>query len=231
MSLAPFLITTFKFTKSRVMKRLVASLIMLFTLGLGSAFGQANPKGSFVIDPYYGFPNWSRSIATTFIDDNGIDKSQFKAFGPTGLRAEYLLDDKFGIGFDVIVNGYSLSGTIQDTTYNAELDTTVIVERDAKYSMRRLRVQARFNYHFEVTNPNLDVYMGLGVGTNNRFRSYKVDGGDSEFNESGLKNFTLIPVSMRLAAGMRYYFNQNIGINTELGIGGPLVSAGLSVRF
>ena len=41
----------------------------------------------------------------------------------------------------------------------------------------------------------------------------------------------LIPVSARIALGMRYYFNNNIGINSELGIGGPMLSVGVSVRL
>jgi hypothetical protein len=36
---------------------------------------------------------------------------------------------------------------------------------------------------------------------------------------------------MKLAIGVHYYFNETIGINTEVGLGGPLISAGLSVKL
>jgi hypothetical protein len=41
----------------------------------------------------------------------------------------------------------------------------------------------------------------------------------------------LLPFSMRLCTGIRYYFSDNIGANMELGLGGPLVSLGLSLKF
>ena len=96
--------------------------------------------------------------------------------------------------------------------------------------MQRVRAQLRFNYHFNITNPALDSYIGVGAGTNNRFRATLENGVDITDND-GLSNFTLLPFSLRIAAGLRYYFTDNIGLNTEIGLGGPIVSAGLSIKF
>jgi hypothetical protein len=96
--------------------------------------------------------------------------------------------------------------------------------------MQRVRAQLRFNYHFNITNPNVDSYIGVGAGTNNRFRSTLENGVDITEND-GISNFTLVPFSIRVAAGLRYYFTANIGINAEIGIGGPVISGGLSIRL
>jgi len=95
--------------------------------------------------------------------------------------------------------------------------------------MKRLRIHVRFNYHFDISNPNLDGYAGIGAGTNNRFRSAYENG--VELDDTGIGNQTLIPVSARICAGLRYYFTENLGLKLELGLGGPVISGGLSIRL
>ncbi len=87
----------------------------------------------------------------------------------------------------------------------------------------------RINYHFNITSPAFDSYIGVGAGTNNRFRTTTENGVEIEGN--GLEDFTLLPFSIRLCAGARYYFSDNFGVNTEIGIGGPLISLGLSIKI
>ena len=98
--------------------------------------------------------------------------------------------------------------------------------------MQRVRFQARLNFHFDISNPALDAYFGVGVGTNNRYRKYYVnDVIQTDLLTSDVSNLTLIPVSMRLCTGLRYYFTPNIGLNMELGLGGPMISAGISFKI
>lgn len=212
------------------MKQIILTLVIVATSLINTAFSQANYAGSIVIDPYYGAPNFGKSFASNF---ESTSNSNFKAkgLGPMGLRAEYMLADRFGIGFDFIYNNYDLTYDQIDSTYNGTTDTWTAVKTQNEYKMQRIRAHLRFNYHFEVSNPMLDSYFGIGAGTNNRFRkSYEngilVDNSDGDFD-----GFTLLPFSLRVCAGIRYYFAQNIGMNAEIGLGGPLVSAGLSLRF
>ena len=190
----------------------------------GIANAQANQQGNVVIDPYYGFPNFGKSLAESFT----IDDAQVKGIGPAGIRIEYLLGDRFGIGVDAIYNNVSVTGTATDTTGFDGMGQPITSTVEGRGVASRLRIHARFNYHFAVNSENLDVYLGLGAGTNQRFYKYfENDVEQTDFTSSG----TLLPVSARFAAGMRYYFTENIGVNTELGIGGPIISAGLSLRF
>ena len=185
------------------------------------AQSQINAKGSVIVDAYYGFPNFGKAFLSS-IESNSAGVST-TAIGPCGARAEYMVADKFGIGADFIYN--SMSGTFQVDSLNT--DNTVYKSYDAKLAMQRYRVQLRMNYHF-VREEKMDAYFGFGAGTNIRKYVYKNDMPNADtFSESA----TLLPFSMRVALGMRYYFTNNIGLNTELGIGGQLVSAGLSVRF
>ena len=193
------------------------------------SLAQANTQGSVIIDPYYGFPNFGASFSKNF-ETAGNSDLKVKGLGPLGLRAEYMLADKIGVGVDVIFNNYDLTYRSTDSLYNGATDTWTTTVNENEYKMNRLRIQARFNYHFEVNNPNLDAYLGIGAGSNNRFRK-AYENGVEVTDDADLGNLTLLPVSFRFCTGLRYYFTENIGMNAEIGLGGPLISAGLSLRF
>ena len=195
--------------------------IALLVIAPMHAQSQINAKGSVIVDPYYGFPNFGKAFLKS-IESNSTGVST-AAIGPCGLRAEYMLADKFGMGVDFIYN--SMSSSYQIDSLNA--DQTVYKSYDSKLAMQRYRVQLRMNYHF-VNEEKLDAYVGFGAGTNIRRFVYNTDKPNAgEFSESG----SLLPFSLRLALGVRYYFTNNIGLNSEIGLGGPLVSLGVSFRF
>lgn len=210
--------------------KLFAAGALLF-MSTGSLFAQGVEQGNVIIDPYYGFPNFGKSFLQA-VEDANEGATNFKAggIGPAGLRVEYMLADRIGLGVDVIYNSNTSSFTSVDSVYNGSTDTWSTETNSLEYTMQRVRAQVRFNYHFDISTPNLDSYIGVGAGTNNRFRKTLENGVDITEND-GISNFTLLPFSMRFAAGMRYYFTDNIGLNMEIGIGGPVISGGLSVKF
>jgi hypothetical protein len=209
------------------MKKIITRGILLLALTL-SAFNsnsQTVLKGNFMIDLYYGAPNIGKNLAQNFVGPGMIyDANSVRGIGPAGARIEYMLSDNFGIGVDLIYNS-----TLFDILYDSlNQDNTVYTTYTGTVAMERLRVHLRFNYHFELTD-KLDVYTGLGAGTNTRMWSVKSDQPGFTFKRT--TPVTLLPVSMRAAFGMRYYFAPNIGVNAEIGLGGPFVSAGLSIKI
>lgn len=190
------------------------------------AYSQAVEQGNVIVDPYYGFPNFGKNLSDQAAE--GLSNVDVTGYGPTGLRVEYLLGDRFGLGVDAIFNGFGIVGTGTDTTGFDQNNQPITDSYEVKATMNRIRIQARFNYHFDISSPDLDVYMGVGAGTNNRTYKYFEDG--VEQTDQSISG-SLIPVSLRFAAGMRYYFTDNIGLNAEIGLGGPVVSAGLSFKF
>ena len=124
--------------------------ISLFVFsGIHNIKAQAVEKGTIIIDPYYGFPNLGKSFA------EGLSSSDVtvKGVGPAGMRVEYLLADRFGVGVDFIYN--SFTGTYTDTSNGTTYDY------EAK--MARTRVHVRFNYHLKASSENLDLYFGMGA--------------------------------------------------------------------
>jgi hypothetical protein len=212
--------------KKKVLFIMIGVATFLFTsVNLSAQVDQ----GSVIIDPYYGFPNFGKSFIQAVEDANpNASNTKIGGIGPAGLRAEYMVSDRIGLGFDVIYNSNSLSFTTLDTVGMDGSGNAVTETLEYDYKMQRVRAQVRINYHFDISNPNFDSYIGLGAGTNNRFRTTLENGKEVS---ADLADFTLLPFSMRLCVGARYYFTDNLGLNLEIGLGGPIISGGLSVRF
>ncbi len=204
------------------MKKKVTILLSVIAMGFGiNANAQAVSEGNIMIDAYYGYPNFGKTFTKSL---NGIDGIKTTGIGPMGARAEYMVADKFGIGVDFIYNSINATGTIDSLAADGQ---TVVETYKITTFMQRYRPQIRMNYHF-TANDQLDAYFGVGVGANVRRIGVRTDYPGYDIPKvSG----ALIPVSMRIALGMRYFFTDNIGANLELGLGGPFLSGGLSIKF
>ena len=206
----------------------VMSLMLIF-----NAAGQANSKWNLVNDPYYGFPNYTSlfpglksSMLGAVKDDDNISNIESRGSGPTGLRTVFFLNNWFGVGVDGLVSGSSVTFDRLDSVVDG-ISYTNSYER----KMSRVRIQARFNFHFPVKNKRLDMYGGIGIGSNAKYRKLFVNGVETEDRTGFWDGFPTMPISMRTCWGFRYYFSKFVGMNFEVGIGGPLISTGVSSRF
>jgi len=203
------------------MKKKITILLSAIALCIGNnVTAQAVSEGNIIIDPYYGYPNWGATLASSA---SNLDEINVTGIGPAGLRAEYMVADNFGIGIDFIYNSFNLKGTAD----SLNTDGSVYKSYDVKTFAQRYRLHLRMNYHF-VSTDAVDAYVGFGIGTNTRRFGVTTD--YPNYEDASVTG-AIIPVSARLALGMRYYFTDNIGLNVELGIGGPVISGGVSIKF
>lgn len=203
------------------MKKAVLTIMGIVLLTLHSPHNtsaQSVEQGTIIIDPYYGFPFAGKILIEELFSPMTMTVT---GVGPTGGRIEYLLTDRFGMGIDIIYKQIIGDFTAQDTASN-----NIYTYRG---TVTRTRIQVRFNYHLMASGENLDLYVGMATGTNNR--KVVLTSVDDPTQELTFNNFQFLPFSARIAFGMRYYFMKNIGLNTELGIGGPLITAGVSIKF
>ncbi len=195
-------------------------------------------KGHFVIEGYYGFPNFGlinaqliRLAVKPIIEENVPNLSEsvgvtLSGFGPAGGRMEYMVRNRIGLGVDFIYNSTSANFAID--SFN--IDSTYFGQVGVGYKMTRIRVHFRFNYHFCNTK-RWDIYCGAGVGYNTR--SHRFSASLSllqDWNFAKAFSFSY-PYSARTSIGFRFYPVRMIGIGMELGLGGPLVSGSISTRF
>lgn len=182
---------------------------------------QAVEQGNVIVDVYYGFPNLYTSVFKALYASADTD-SKVSGIGPLGLRGEYMVADKFGIGLDLgfnntkIVDPYTVTNGSTTTTY------------EATYATKKIGAIATFNYHF-LDNDKVDAYAVFGIGYGNRtFTDESTEPGYVPFVSVG----SFIPVASKIGVGMRYFFTDNIGANLALGFGqGGVINAGISAKF
>lgn len=150
---------------------------------------------------------------------------------PFLLKFDMDITPRKSIGLQFIYNGFTASGTRIDSVWVPASGTYNVEEKNTKYTMNRFRVQATFTWHFYHKNPLFESYFYTGLGWSSKYRKYRV--GNEERNPSEAPVFELInfPISMRLAYGFRFNFTERFGLQTEIGLGGPLLSIGLSAKF
>lgn len=221
------------------MKRLGRLKLMITAVLSVIAFGTSAQleQGTVVVDGYYGFPNfgktlslWSQNALKPILEreiPNITDEVEIgiKGWGPMGGRLEYMVRPRIGLGADFIINNTTANFAV-DSLYE---DGTLFDQFDVQYSMTRIRIHFRFNFHY-MNRKHIDMYSGVGVGYNNRLHRIRTD--VLNFRDLSSSFSFAYPYSARLTLwGMRVYPHPNVGINMEVGLGGPLVSAGVSARF
>ena len=151
---------------------------------------------------------------------------------PIFLRFDYKWDKKNSLGFMFTYNGYKASGTRIDSTWNGSSGYTVS-NSDLFYSMHRLRSQVVYTRHFFVDRPKVNTYFYTALGFNlkfNKFKEQNKEGGQIP-SSSGMDVSRGFPITGRLCYGLRYNFSESMSLLTEVGLGGPLLSIGLTAKF
>ncbi len=204
------------------------TIILLFITFIGSDLkAQCVAQGNSIFSLGYGFPNLGKSLYKAFNTNNDF---KVKGIGPIHFKYEYMLSDKIGIGASI--NFVKFGATYSDTNSGDSMDINenwVHWSKTTKYSLATKNYSAlvRFNYHF-YTEDNLDVYFGVGAGfrgTKSTFSSVPTDPNFS-FNSK-----IAIPVGMETTLGLRYFFTENIGAYTEIGLGKSLIQFGACFKL
>jgi hypothetical protein len=201
------------------MKKIFTILFGAALLATTNVKAQAVEQGSVIIDAYYGAFSISNS---TFKELSGNSAAKFTGIGPIGLRFEYMVSEKVGFGLDGNLLNQSLTWTGTDTTAGNKLNN------DYKIYRQVIRIMPRINIHFGGSD-DFDGYFGIAAGYRSVTRGYTSTDPDYQGDESSA---TLVPISLRLAVGGRYFFTPNIGLNGEIGIGGgTIIHAGLTFKI
>ncbi len=201
------------------MKGKIMLFILVFTLfGFQNVKSQIVEEGNVVVDVYYGWPNLYTTALKNLYADNALDNSiDLGSLGPLGLRFEYMLSDKVGIGLD--------AGYVNTWLEYNEKDVSTNTIYNYKISAPKVHALFKMNFHFSQSD-KLDAFAGFGVGYRNR--QFKLETNDPT---ESIDFDSFIPVGLRLNIGVRYFLTDNIGLGAEMGLGGPLLSFGVSARF
>ena len=177
----------------------------------GASSGNCVQQGSVIIDGFYGYPYLVGAVLKAAVNSTPQTSLTVHNFGTAGGKFEYMISDKVGLGVEFT---YSNANAKYQDSINAPIYTA---------GVKKIRVLGSFNFHFATTT-SIDPYFTIGMGYKNTSYYDNQPG-------YGYTWPTLIPVAFRLGVGLHYYFTDFLGINAELGIGGPLMRAGLSFKF
>ena len=207
------------------MKLKTIFFVALLTVGaMGSIRGQALTKGCFTIDGYYGFPNLTTTALKLVVKTvyNSPDlKTQ--GIGTFGMRGQYMVTDHIGIGIDAYYAKSSVSFTHTFTDSLLGQQSFAV-----QLSNPRPRVVARAEFHFG-NSEIADFYGVVGLGVN--AAHFKITTQDPIFDRNSLSLPGIVPIAYRLGFGSRIYPLPFLGFNAELGLGGPLVTVGITTKF
>ncbi len=194
-------------------------LTLLFFATIGLVHGQASFQGNHLFEVYGGGPNFMK-YNFFGLGPNSMSNSGSTSIPPSGIRYAYMISNDVSIGIDVMYNSYRENYLSTDTIF-VNNQWTYVSSKYVDYKSR-LRVQARFNFSLPNSSPNVDSYIGLAVGTNNRWEKQWVN--DSLSYSYTSTDLVSVPVSARLCYGFRYFFSYNSALGAEVGLGGPLFS-------
>jgi outer membrane protein W len=210
-------------------KILVALTGILFSFGINfNSSAQAVEQGNIIVDAYYGFPNLYTTVFKAAYANTGTELDlKVNGAGPLGLRGEYMVTEKIGLGLDLGFNNSKVSYNEVSQVYNSTTGNYDNVTYAYDFKTKKIGVLVCFNYHF-LDNDKFDLFSTVGVGYANR--SFSFTSTDPDYVSTDVKS--LIPVGSKIGLGMRYFFTQNIGANLQLGFGqGGILNAGISAKF
>lgn len=206
----------------KIFSKTIAIIILLTTFIGSDLKAQCVEQGNSIFSLGYGFPNLGKSIYKALNTNNDF---KVKGIGPLHLKYEYMLSDNIGIGASI--NFVNFGATYTETTSGDSMDINenwIHWTQTTKYTLATKNYSAlfRFNYHF-VSTDNLDVYFGIGAGLRGGKTTYTSVPKDPDFT---FDTKIAIPVGMETSLGMRYFFTENIGVYTEIGLGKSLIQFG-----
>lgn len=200
------------------------TFLSLFSFGVQA---QALFRGNFTATAYLGFPNIMRTGIEIYEEIPSGLNVDYSGIAPSGLRLMYMIGDDVSIGLDLIYTQASASYTKLDSSFfNSQWN---YISNSYLISKQRFRPQFRFDLHLGSLNTNFDQYIGMAIGGNLRWRQFYIN---NELINTQPNVFDIvIPVSLRICYGFQYLINYNLALSSEIGLGGPILQAGLTYRF
>jgi hypothetical protein len=185
-------------------------------------------------DVRVGYPNWGRYQSQVYFNQVKADDFNTGGVPPLTLRATKMLSNEFSFTINAIYNSWNGNFTVIPEIYDDQWNLIGTPER-TEFSVQRFRFQIGVNYHLdEITVENLDLFGSFLIGTNNIWSDYSTEKQSFSLVNlgylSGDRALVDFPVSFNLRIGMRYMLSENLGFISDIGIGGPTITGGLTYR-
>lgn len=178
-------------------------------------------KNNVVIDAYIGGPQLLSQLSSSSNTGAGFTQSiSSSGTGPFGGRIEYMFTPKSSIGLEINHATSKLTAT-----WNDNYDKLV-----QEITLNRTRVFPRYALHFGKNKLDAYWHIGLGIAIWS-VEAKTTDPSNSIFSTSPTSRGSGPVLAFRTGVGLRYFFTKNLGVNLDMGLGGALLTGGVSVKF
>jgi hypothetical protein len=179
--------------------------------------------GDFVVSLNVGYPNWGKYYVNNHVQSNSLSNVQTNGVAPIFASGTYFYNNRVSFTLTAMYNNWG--GSWRDNFVG-----------DYKFNIHRLRFLFGAEYHlFEFNINKVDWYIGGAIGGNTIMVDYSSDDPNWSPRQNGYftqNNDDLdFPLTARVYAGMRYFFNENWGANMELSYGAATLSWGINYKF
>lgn len=205
------------------------TIFSTFILLASYSFSQENldqlavKKGDIILEAYYGSPDYFDVYyyisSSSFRESrqNNNQNHSVKRIAPIGVRGEYLLTNRIGIGFNLGYQSISWTGLMYKSEYEVE-------SQDVE--QMQIGLIPTFNYHF-MKREKLDVYFNIGFGLEYTHLEVTSSSPTMYHGKRDFGSGTTV-----LGFGARYFFTNHFGVSSNLQLGqGGLISGGITYKF
>lgn len=187
-------------------------------------------EGDGVIEVGLGFPN----LMPTLIDQSGMwhsgldifSQDQSRSFGQFILKGEFMMSDKVGVVGAFNYGYFSMHNVEEWNQYDPLTQTYFTDSYYYNTKVHKVRLTAGLNIHV-VRTKRVDSYFGFLAGGKKAYLKYDTD---NPFITTTPAAFVL-PFALRAHYGFRFFFNEFLAGHMEIGLGGPIISAGVTYKF
>lgn len=186
-------------------------------------------EGNAVVELGMGFPN----LMPTVYDPAGFFHSGFdvfnnnrKSFGQVVLKAEYLMSDRIGIAGSFYYGYFQTHDFATTSQWNDNTQSWIENTYFYDSKIHKFRFTIGVNIHTLRTH-RVDSYFGFQAGGKDAAIKYRTN----DPNITGDPTVFVFPFALRVHYGFRVFFNEFLAANLELGLGGPIINAGLTYKF
>lgn len=154
---------------------------------------------------------------------------------PILAKFSFKINERSSLGIQCIYNGYIASGMTVDSIWVESTQSYTVNRFQTKYVMNRFRVQLVYIRNFTHKNPRFESSFYTALGWSNKFRKYYENDKKADYTNTpfagGFGAEVNNPISIRLAYSVCINLSDRLGLHTEFGLGGPLLTIGLTTKF
>lgn len=183
--------------------------------------------GDFIVSLGYGYPNWGAFNISDRVNLSLFSNVKTNGIAPIMLSGYYMYNNQ--LSFSLIGMFNTWGGSWEQNLFSGE-------NLNYDFNVQRIRLLFGLQYHFfDLDIKKVDIYGGAALGGNSIRVNYSSN--DPQWTPRNDNYFIAnndnldFPLTLRINAGIRYFFDEHWGANMELSYGGASLNFGLSYKF